>query len=116
MCLNVGWMRIRVSPHCTISCFLLADIDTLVGSLSASRGVRFRVECRPTTNASHLSAGYAVSLVLTQEKGALSTFKLLYNSLRRDWDLDTPRTPDGTRVRVIPSPALSSGSWFQGDY
>lgn len=36
---------------------------------------------------------YATSVLLVQEKGALSTFKVLYNRLRRDWELDAPRSP-----------------------
>jgi hypothetical protein len=40
-------------------------------------------------------APFASTLVLVQEKGALSTFKYVYQRLRSEWRLDTPlRSPD----------------------
>ncbi|KAF9517982.1 hypothetical protein BS47DRAFT_424308 [Hydnum rufescens UP504] len=82
----------------------LDDILDPTGVKNCIKGVRFRVEFRVTTHPSHLSSGYITSVILTQEKGALSTFKLIYNALRRDWDMDAPRTPGGASMKIVPSP------------
>ncbi|KAK0563151.1 serine/threonine-protein kinase gin4 [Tilletia horrida] len=51
--------------------------------------------------AAAVSSGFATSMVLVQEKGALSTFKGIHTQLRRDWELDmaAPLSPG------IPYPA-----------
>ena len=85
---------------------VITQVKDSTGAMSVTKGVRFRVEFRATTYPLHLSSGYLTSLILTQERGALSTFKLVYNILRRDWDLDTPRTPGGTSIKIVPSPIL----------
>ena len=71
------------------------------GVLTAVRGVRFRVEIgRP--GAAHLAAGYAVLMQMVLEKGATSTLKLIYNRLRREWDLDSPPIPfDSVTTREL---------------
>lgn len=57
--------------------------------MAVAKAVRFRVELHSVTHA-HSVSGYVTSLTIVQEKGALSSFKLVYNRLRREWDLDTP--------------------------
>jgi serine/threonine-protein kinase HSL1 (negative regulator of Swe1 kinase) len=60
--------------------------------MAVTKAVRFRVEMHGVGYA-HTVAGFATSVTMIQEKGALSTFKLLYNRLRRDWELDAPPPP-----------------------
>lgn len=77
--------------------------------MGVTKAVRFRVEMHGVGHA-HSVAGYASSVAMVQEKGALSTFKLLYNRLRRDWELDAPapillKTPSNPGTSV-PSPTL----------
>ncbi|RPD64436.1 Pkinase-domain-containing protein [Lentinus tigrinus ALCF2SS1-7] len=62
------------------------------GVMAAVRGVRFRVEIRKPSPA-HIAAGYVVLLQLVLERGATSSMKLIYNRMRRDWDLDSPPVP-----------------------
>lgn len=57
--------------------------------MAVVKAVRFRVEFSHTSS-SHALAGYITSLTLVQEKGALSSFKLIFNRLRREWELDVP--------------------------
>lgn len=69
--------------------------------------VRFRVEFSPVLGYTHntsLKAGsrtstknntpHASTLVLFQEKGALSTFRHIYQRLRAEWRLDALSSPD----------------------
>lgn len=75
--------------QCTLADSRERDTD---GVMAAIRGVRFRVEIgRPS--AAHATAGYAVLMQLVLEKGAASTLRLIYNRLRREWDLDSPPVP-----------------------
>ena len=62
------------------------------GVMATVRGVRFRVEIGKPSPA-HIAAGYAVLLQLVLEKGATSSMKLIYNRMRREWDLDSPPVP-----------------------
>jgi hypothetical protein len=59
------------------------------GVMGTIKPVKFRVEIHGVSH-SHAIAGYTTSLSIIQDKGALSTFKLLYNRLRREWNLDAP--------------------------
>lgn len=110
------------------------------GVMAVVKAVRFRVEFHHT-NTSHAVSGYITSLTLIQEKGALSSFKLIFNRLRREWELDVPggmarpgnrqsyQQQQGTLRLVpthtggsanssvrsgggLPSPALSAGGRF----
>jgi serine/threonine-protein kinase HSL1, negative regulator of Swe1 kinase len=69
-----------------------------------AKAVRFRVEVHEASEA-HEAAGYQTMLQLVQEKGAASSFRLVYGRLRREWDLDAPKIP-----LPAPSPALTDGS------
>jgi serine/threonine-protein kinase HSL1 (negative regulator of Swe1 kinase) len=65
--------------------------------------VVFRVDvCRPSAN--HVAHGYAVAAHLVHERGAISSFKTLYNLLRRLWEFDNPV---GILSPTIGSPASS---------
>ena len=63
------------------------------------------VSINSTTASSHLGAKnlapFASTLVLVQEKGALSTFKYIYQRLRSDWRLDALRSPDLTGATPV---------------
>jgi serine/threonine-protein kinase HSL1, negative regulator of Swe1 kinase len=74
------------------------------GVMGVTKAVRFRVEVHTATEAQE-AAGYQTLLQLVQEKGAASSFRLVYGRLRREWDLDTPKIP-----LPAPSPALTDGS------
>jgi hypothetical protein len=80
----------------------LDEVKDPAGVIALAKAVRFRVEVhRPSISQSE--AGYEVALHLVQEKGASSSFQAVYARLRRNWDLDVPRTP-------LPfSPALTEG-------
>lgn len=88
--------------------YLSEDVTGLPQVMTTTKAVRFIVEFPAITDLYHTSAGYVTLLVLTQEKGALSTFKLIYNHLRRDWDFDVPLTPV---LCIVPSPVFSGGSY-----
>jgi hypothetical protein len=70
------------------------------------KAVRFCVEFHGVLH-SHAVAGYTSSISMIQEKGALSSFKLLYNRLRREWDLDAP-TPILKTPRSVLTTVMSS--------
>lgn len=75
----------------TLKC-KLEEIKDAESLMSTVKGVKFRVEMhRP--NAVQVAAGYGVQLRLVLEKGAATSLKLIYNRLRREWDLDSPTTP-----------------------
>ena len=85
----------------TVKCWLedMRDVMTR-GTMSSLKGVRFRVEVhRPS--AMQATAGYAVLLSLVLEKGAATTLKLVYNRLRREWNLDAAPSPSGSRGSVV---------------
>ncbi|GBE86559.1 Pkinase-domain-containing protein [Sparassis crispa] len=60
--------------------------------MSISKGVTFRVEVHRPTPIQAVT-GYVLALHLVLEKGAATSLKLIYNRLRRDWDLDAPPMP-----------------------
>ena len=63
--------------------------------MPVAKAVGFRVELHAVVGSTaHAVAGYVTSMTMVQEKGALSSFKMVYNRLRREWDLDgLPKTP-----------------------
>ncbi len=74
------------------------------GLMGITKSVRFRVEVHTPSEAQE-AAGYQTVLQLVQEKGAASSFRLVYGRLRLEWDLDAPKIP-----LPAPSPALTDGS------
>jgi hypothetical protein len=88
------------------------------GVMAIAKAVRFRVELHAVTYA-HSVSGYVTSLTLVQEKGALSSFKLVYNRLRREWGLDTSpptKTPSSVYGPLGASPGLAPGSFSPAVY
>lgn len=71
------------------------------GLMPPVKAVKFRVEVyRPTTL--QAIAGYKSTLNLVLEKGAASSFKMVFNRLRREWELDSP--PGSRGVEMAGSP------------
>ncbi|KAG8884936.1 clathrin associated protein complex large subunit [Tulasnella sp. 331] len=99
----------------------LDEVRDPAGVMAVVKAVRFRVEFHQTSS-SHMAAGYITSLTLVQEKGALSSFKLLFNRLRREWELDVPgglhshsqrssyHSGQANTLRLVPTPTGGSGS------
>jgi serine/threonine-protein kinase HSL1 (negative regulator of Swe1 kinase) len=81
----------------------LDEIADPAGVMGVTKAVRFRVEVYAASEAQE-TAGYQTVLQLVQEKGAASSFRLMYSRLKREWDLDAPRIP-----LPAPSPALTDG-------
>ncbi|KAI0923775.1 hypothetical protein AcV5_009234 [Taiwanofungus camphoratus] len=97
----------HTSDTLTLKCWFEESRDPR-GVMSPLKGVRFRVELhRP--NAIHAMAGYAVLLILVLEKGAATSLKLVYNRLRREWNLDAPPTSSPLASR---SPMLGDDERF----
>jgi serine/threonine-protein kinase HSL1 (negative regulator of Swe1 kinase) len=82
----------------------LDEITDPAGVMGVTKTVRFRIEVHAASEAQE-AAGYQTVLQLVQEKGAASSFRLVYSRLRHEWDLDAPKIPLPT-----PSPALTDGS------
>jgi len=82
----------------------LDEITDPAGVMGVTKSVRFRVEVHTSSEAQE-AAGYQTALQLVQEKGAASSFRLVYGRLRLEWDLDAPKIP-----LPAPSPALTDGS------
>ncbi|EKM49974.1 uncharacterized protein PHACADRAFT_130433 [Phanerochaete carnosa HHB-10118-sp] len=62
------------------------------GAMVTVKPVKFRVEMRIPTTVQAV-AGFTVALNVVMEKGAHSSFKLIYGRLRREWELDA--SPSG---------------------
>ena len=62
------------------------------GVMATVKPVKFRVEMRIPTTVQAV-AGYTVALNMVMERGAHSSFKLVYGRLRREWELDA--SPSG---------------------
>ncbi|THH32026.1 hypothetical protein EUX98_g2161 [Antrodiella citrinella] len=72
----------------------LDDSRDPTGLLAPVKAVKFRIEVyRPTTL--QAIAGYKATVNLVLEKGAASTFKMVFNRMRREWELDTPPGTQG---------------------
>lgn len=75
------------------------------GVMQGLKAVRFRVEFHSVVG-THVVAGFTTSVSMIQEKGALSSFKLLYNRLRREWSFDAP--PPILKTPATPGPRWSN--------
>ncbi|KAF9820578.1 hypothetical protein IEO21_01281 [Rhodonia placenta] len=66
------------------------------------KGARFRVEIQKPSGI-QMMAGYSVLLSLVLERGAATTMKLVYNRLRREWNLDSALTssPMASRTPML---------------
>ena len=87
----------------------LDDTTDPAAVTGVAKAVRFRVEVHAANEAQEV-AGYQTMLLLVQEKGAASSFRLMYGRLKREWDLDAPKIP-----LPAPSPALTDGSGMFAD-
>ncbi|OAX43216.1 Pkinase-domain-containing protein [Rhizopogon vinicolor AM-OR11-026] len=96
MLIDLGVRVVLTYPESTGILKCRADATkNLSGLFPALKSVRFRVEVeRPEFV--QIAAGYQAVLHLTHERGPSSSFQLIYNRLRRNWELDTPR--------VLPAP------------
>ncbi|TFK51778.1 Pkinase-domain-containing protein [Heliocybe sulcata] len=83
----------------------LEEVRDPAGVMDTTKAVQFRVEVQRPTHAQTI-AGFTILLNLIQEKGALSSFRLMYNRLRREWDLDAPRP---SLSLSLPSSAFNAG-------
>lgn len=74
------------------------------------KAVRFRVEVREAT-VQQSRAGFQVALQLIQERGASSSFQIMYQRLRSVWELDFVRPPMGVHSPMF-SPEMAEGGRF----
>jgi serine/threonine-protein kinase HSL1, negative regulator of Swe1 kinase len=88
----------------------LDEITDPAGVMGVTKTVRFRVEVHAASEAQE-AAGYQTVLQLVQEKGAASSFRLVFSRLRHEWDLDAPKIP-----LPAPSPALTDGGGRFADF
>ncbi|KAH8104005.1 kinase-like domain-containing protein [Cristinia sonorae] len=92
----------------------LEDSRDPTGLMAPIKAVKFRVEVyRPTTL--HAIAGYKSTLNLVLEKGAASTFKMVFNRLRREWELDGPPGTQRVEMAATPSASVSPRHGFEED-
>lgn len=77
----------------------LEETKDPVGIMATVKPVKFRVEMRIPTTVQAV-AGYTVALNVVMEKGAHSSFKLVYGRLRREWELDA--SPSGYMMECRP--------------
>ena len=54
-------------------------------------------------------SGFVTMVTMVQEKGALSSFKAVQGMVKRDWELDGPRSAEMMGRESVPSPALGGG-------
>lgn len=74
----------------TLKCKLEETKDP-AGAMATVKPVKFRIEMKLPTTVQAI-AGYTVALNVVMEKGAHSSFKLVYARLRREWELDAGPT------------------------
>lgn len=74
------------------------------------KAVRFRVEIREAT-LQQARAGFRVALQLIQERGASSSFQIIYQRLRSIWELDFVGPPMGVHSPMF-SPEMAEGGRF----
>ncbi|KAH8116297.1 kinase-like domain-containing protein [Phellopilus nigrolimitatus] len=107
--------------------FLRCQLDEVrdsAGVMSVAKAARFRVEVRALDARQAAEAGYAVALEMVLEKGALSSFRLVHERLRRVWDLDavygdletdyarSPVPPHGAQYRHSPKQRRSGNYYY----
>jgi serine/threonine-protein kinase HSL1 (negative regulator of Swe1 kinase) len=80
----------------------LDEITDPAGVMGVTKTVRFRVEVHAASEEQE-AAGYQMALQLMQEKGAVSSFWLVYSRLRCEWDLDPPKIPLPTQSPLTDS-------------
>lgn len=88
--MGVSVMLIQAEGMGTLKCKLPEAKDP-AGVMATVKAVKFRVEMKIPTTVQAI-AGYTVAMNLVMEKGANSSFRLVYSRLRREWDLDAAPT------------------------
>jgi serine/threonine-protein kinase HSL1, negative regulator of Swe1 kinase len=73
----------------------LPEMRDPAGQMGVLRAVRFRVELRAPSAQQAATGGFVTIARLVQEKGSLASFKMVFNRLRREWELDSPGKPWG---------------------
>lgn len=88
--MGVSVMFVQAHGMGTLKCTLekTRDPASVMGTV---KPVSFRVEMKLPTTVQAI-AGYRVLLSMVMEKGAHSSFKLVFGRLRRDWVLDSAPT------------------------
>ena len=89
--MGVSVMLIQAHGMGTLKCKLEETRDP-AGVMATVKPVKFRIEMRIPTTVQAI-AGYTVLLNVVMEKGAHSSFKLIFGKLRREWTLDS--SPSG---------------------
>lgn len=100
--MGVAVMLLQSDGMGTLKC-RLEELKDPVGIMATVKSVKFRVELRIPQTVQAI-AGYTVAMSIVMEKGAMSSFKLVYSRLRREWDLDAPpmgRTMDSRTLDVF---------------
>ncbi|KAI0091680.1 kinase-like domain-containing protein [Irpex rosettiformis] len=85
--MGVSVMLLQAEGMGTLKCKLPEAKDP-AGVMATVKAVKFRVEMKIPTTVQAI-AGFTVAMNVVLEKGANSSFKLVYSRLRREWDLDT---------------------------
>ncbi|KAI0343257.1 Pkinase-domain-containing protein [Trametopsis cervina] len=84
--MGVSVMLIQTEGMGVLKCKLPEAKDP-AGVMATVKAVKFRVEMKIPTTVQAI-AGFTVAMNIVMEKGANSSFKLVYSRLRREWDLD----------------------------
>ena len=102
--MGVAVMLLQAEGMGTLKC-RLEELRDPVGIMATVKAVKFRIELRIPQTVQAI-AGYTVAMNIVMEKGAASSFKLVYTRLRREWDLDMPpivHTMDSRALEVFAS-------------
>ena len=104
--INVTTMHADDSRATFLQC-KLDEVRDPAGVMSITKAVKFRVEFHALDTRGAAEPCYQVVIEIILEKGALSSFRLIHQRVRNEWDFveDTPVTP------VTPQPRMS----FAGD-
>lgn len=92
--INVTTMHADDSRATFLQC-KLEEVRDPAGVMSVAKAVKFRIEFHPLNTREAAEPHYQVMIEMILEKGALSSFRLIYQRLRKEWDFveDTPGTP-----------------------
>ncbi|KAL5531531.1 hypothetical protein ACEPAG_4408 [Sanghuangporus baumii] len=75
-------------PRVTFLRCHLDEVRDPAGVMATVKAVKFRVEVRRLDMGQTNESPYIVSVDMILEKGSLSSFRLVHQRIRRDWDLD----------------------------
>lgn len=100
--MGVSVMLLQTEGMGTLKC-KLAEAKDPAGVMATVKAVKFRVEMKLPTTVQAI-AGYTVAMDIVMEKGANSSFRLIYTRMRREWDLDA--TPVKCEMESRPADSL----------